>query len=132
MSSCWHGHAPIAGLAWARGKQPSELVGGLRPFIPVRRDSPDILRHTIHFLGPSFVPCLRALLLLPVLLFLFVAVVRQAVRSEGVVLPQVISRSLFVWSDSHEIRRRVVRHSQQGSKYGAEFADRQFAECDHS
>ena len=110
------------------------MVGGLRPFIPVRRDSPDILRLTIHhFHCPSFVPCLRALLLLPVLLhFLFVAFVRQAVRSEGVVLPQVISRSLFVWSDSHEIRRRVVRHSQQGSKYGAEFADRQFAECDHS
>ena len=81
---------------------------------------------------PSFVPCLRALLLLPVLLFLFVADVRQAVRSEGVVLPQVISRSLFVWPDSHEIRRRVVRHSQQGSKYGAEFADRQFAEFDHT
>ena len=108
------------------------MVGGLRPFIPVRRDSPDILRLTIHVHCPSFVPCLRALLLLPVLHFLFVAVVRQAVRSEGVVLPQVISRSLFVWPDSHEIRRRVVRHSQQGRKYGAEFADRQFAECDHS
>jgi hypothetical protein len=26
----------------------------------------------------------------------------------------------------------VVRHSQHGSKYGAEFADRQFAEFDHT
>ena len=37
MSSCWHGHAAIAGLSWARGKETQEwLVGQVHPcpFIP--------------------------------------------------------------------------------------------------
>ena len=67
MSSCWHGHAAPAGLAWARGKETQQwLVDSVHLSPPCNRGSPISNGAFIHC--PSFVPCLLySALLLPVL-----------------------------------------------------------------